>query len=188
MEFFRFKRDIPFMRHALVFNIISFVTFALAVFFIVTRGLHLSIEFTGGTVVEVAYPQSSDIGKIRATVDSLGFGEVQVQQFGSSRDVIIRLPLRGDVKQADVVASVFGGLCKSEGGTVTVQSVTTDKGEALTKPVCGTIGKEPVMLQRSEFVGPQVGSELARDGALALGVTIIGIMIYLAIRFEWKYA
>ncbi|MDB5820577.1 MAG: protein translocase subunit SecF [Rhizobacter sp.] len=182
------RRDIPFMRHALVFNVISFVTFALAVFFIATRGLHLSIEFTGGTVVEVRYAQTSDVGKIRSTVDSLGYGDVQVQQFGSSRDVIIRLPLRGDVKQADVVANVYGALCKAEGGNVTTQSVTTEKGEALTKPVCGTIGSEPVALQRSEFVGPQVGSELARDGALALGVTIIGIMIYLAIRFEWKYA
>src|SRR5687767_16041080 len=103
MEFFRIQRDIPFMRHALVLNVVSFVTFALAVFFLVTRGLHLSIEFTGGTVVEAAYSQPADIAKVRATVESLGFGEVQVQNFGTSRDVLIRLPLRGDIKQAEVV-------------------------------------------------------------------------------------
>src|SRR5687767_10110911 len=106
MEFFRIRRDIPFMRHALVFNVISLVTFLLAVFFLVTRGLHLSIEFTGGTVVEAAYAQPADLAKVRAAVDRLGFGEVQVQNFGTSRDVLIRLPVRGDVKQAEVVTRV----------------------------------------------------------------------------------
>jgi preprotein translocase subunit SecF len=91
MELFRIKRDIPFMRHALVFNIISFVTFALAVFFLVTRGLHLSIEFTGGTVLEVQYAQAANIEKTRTTVEALGYGEVQVQKFGTSRDVLIRV-------------------------------------------------------------------------------------------------
>src|SRR5690349_21832813 len=99
MEFFRIRRDIPFMRHALVFNIISLATFVAAVFFLVTRGLHLSIEFTGGTVIEVAYQQAADIGKVRSAVEALGYGEVQVQNFGSSRDVLIRLPLREGVKQ-----------------------------------------------------------------------------------------
>ena len=102
MEFFRIRRDIPFMRHALVLNIVSFVTFALAVFFIATKGLHLSIEFTGGTVVEVEYEQTADIERTRGAVEGLGLGEVQVQKFGTSRDVLIRLPVRGDVKQAEV--------------------------------------------------------------------------------------
>ena len=110
MEFFRFRRDIPFMRHALVFNVISFLTFAAAVFFLATRGLHLSIEFTGGSVIEAAYSQPADLEKVRKAVDALGMGEVQVQNFGTSRDVLIRLPLRGDVKQAEVVGKVFNAL------------------------------------------------------------------------------
>ena len=188
MEFFRIKRDIPLMRHALVFNVISFLTFAAAVFFLVTRGLHFSIEFTGGTVIEVAYTQPADIGRTRHAVESLNFGEVQVQNFGSSRDVLIRLPLRGDVKQADVVARVFDALCQAESGKVEQRQLVTDKGEAVSKQVCEAAGSEPVRLSRSEFVGPQVGDELARDGALALAMTVIGIMIYLAFRFEWKFA
>jgi preprotein translocase subunit SecF len=188
MEFFRIRRDIPFMRHALVLNVISAVTFLAAVFFIATRGLHLSIEFTGGTVVEVAYAKAANLERARAAIDGLGYGEVQVQNFGTSRDVLIRLPLRGDAKQADVVARVFDALCKAEGQAVTTQEVTTPKGEKLTKPVCGTLGAEPVTFSRSEFVGPSVGAELARDGALALAFTVAGIMIYLAFRFEWKFS
>jgi preprotein translocase subunit SecF len=112
-----------------------------------------------------------------------------VQNFGTSRDVLIRLPVRADVKQADVVARVFDALCRAEGQVVSNQQFTTDKGEAGSRSVCGTVGAgEPVTLQRSEFVGPTVGSELARDGAYALLATIAGIMIYLAFRFEWKFA
>jgi preprotein translocase subunit SecF len=188
MEFFRISRDIPFMRHALVLNVISAVTFLAAVFFIATRGLHLSIEFTGGTVVEVAYAQAAPLERVRSTVDDLGFGEVQVQNFGTSRDVLIRLPIRGDVKQADVVSRVFDALCKAEGAAVSTQAVSNTKGETTTKPVCGQLGAEPVQLQRSEFVGPSVGSELARDGAYALLATVAGIMLYLAFRFEWKFS
>jgi preprotein translocase subunit SecF len=188
MEFFRIHRDIPFMRHALVFNIISLVTFLAAVFFLATRGLHFSIEFTGGTVIETQYAQSADIGKVRATVESLKFGEVQVQNFGTSRDVLIRLPVRGDVKQADVVSRVFAELCKAESGTVAQKEVTTDKGEQISRPSCTAGAAEPVVLKRSEFVGPQVGKELAEDGAKALGFVVLGIMLYLAFRFEWKFA
>ena len=187
MEFFRIKRDIPFMRHALVFNAISFLTFAAAVFFIATRGLHFSIEFTGGSLIEVQYAQSADLNKAREAVEGLKLGEVQVQNFGTSRDVLIRLPLRGGMKQTELVGKVFGALCSSEGGQVGTQS--SDKGD---RQVCLTtkagVPSEPLTLQRSEFVGPQVGDELARDGLLALGVTVLGIMIYLAIRFEWKFA
>ena len=188
MEFFRIRRDIPFMRHALVFNVISFLTFALAVFFLVTRGLHLSIEFTGGTVVEAAYARAADVEKVRRAVDALGLGEVQVQNFGTPRDVLIRLPLRPGVKQAEVVARVFAALCTAEAGTVSSVNTVTDKGEAVSRSACRTVGVEPVRLQRSEFVGPQVGTELARDGALALAATIVGIMAYLALRFEWKFS
>ena len=188
MEFFRIRRDIPFMRHALVLNAISALTFIAAVFFIANRGLHFSIEFTGGTVIEVAYSQPAGIDRVRSTVESLQFGEVQVQNFGTSRDVLIRLPARSDIKQADMVGRVFGELCKAEGSSVSTQQVKSDKGIEASVPVCGEVGSEKVRLQRSEFVGPSVGSELARDGALALAVTIAGIMMYLALRFEWKFS
>ena len=189
MEFFRIKRDIPFMRHVLVLNVISFVTFALAVFFIATKGLHLSIEFTGGTVVEVEYAQTADINRTRATVEGLGLGEVQVQKFGSSRDVLIRVPVRGDVKQAELAGRVFGALCKAESGTTGTQQYVTPQGEQVSRPSCTVAGAgEPVKLKRTEVVGPSVGAELARDGAIALAVTVAGIMMYLAFRFEWKFA
>jgi len=188
MEFFRIQRDIPFMRHALVLNIISLVTFLAAVFFLATRGLHLSIEFTGGTVIEVEYAQTADIARIRNTVEGLAFGEVQVQNFGTSRDVLIRLPLRGDIKQAEVVGRVFGALCQAEKGSVSTKQFTSDKGESVSRQVCSAGAAEPVTLKRSEFVGPQVRKELAVDGAKALAFVVIGIMIYLALRFEWKFS
>ncbi|MFM2057568.1 MAG: hypothetical protein RLY71_1953 [Pseudomonadota bacterium] len=188
MEFFRIRRDIPFMRHALVFNAISLATFLAAVFFLFSRGLHLSIEFTGGTVIEVKYAQSADIAKVRGTVEAMNFGEVQVQNFGTASDVLIRLPLREGVKQTEVVSQVFERLCAAEQGQVAQRQFTTDKGEAISKQVCAAADKEPLQLSRSEFVGPQVGRELAEDGAKALAFVVAGIMIYLALRFEWKFA
>jgi preprotein translocase subunit SecF len=189
MEFFRISRDIPFMRHALVLNAISFITFLAAVFFLTTRGLHLSIEFTGGTVMEVEYTHAADLEKTRSTVEALGFGEVQVQNFGTSRDVLIRLPLRGNDKQDAVALRVFGELCKTEGGQVTPKQYTTPQGEQVQRQACVSGNDvEPIRLSRTEFVGPTVGQELALDGALALAVTIVGIMIYLALRFEWKFS
>lgn len=162
MEFFRIRRDIPFMRHALVFNLISFLTFAAAVFFLFTRGLHLSIEFTGGTLVEVQYAQAADIEKTRATVDGLGLGEVQVQNFGTSRDVLLRLPVRNGEDQGSVVSRVFGAICKAESGGVTQRNYTTPQGESVSRAACEAGSAEPVRLMRSEFVGPSVGAELAR--------------------------
>ena len=161
MEFFRIRRDIPFMRHALVFNLISLLTFVAAVGFLATRGLHLSIEFTGGTVLEVSYPQAAHLESIRKTVETLGFTDAQVQNFGTARDVMIRLPLRKGESTAKQSDQVMGALKAQDA-----------KAE----------------LRRVEFVGPQVGSELATDGALALLFVVVGIMIYLAIRFEWKFA
>jgi preprotein translocase subunit SecF len=161
MEFFRIKKDIPFMRHALVFNIISLVTFILAVFFLATKGLHLSIEFTGGTLTEVSYAQPPDLDKIRKQLESDGFTDTQVINFGSSRDVLIRVPLGKDGETAKVSERVNASL--------------------------QTVGGDP-QLKRVEFVGPQVGRELAEDGALALLLVIIGIVIYLAFRFEWRFA
>ena len=163
MEFFRIKRDIPFMRHALVLNAISVVTFLLAVFFLATRGLHLSIEFTGGTVMEVNYAQSAELEKIRTTVGSLGYADVQVQNFGTSHDVMIRLPLRQAAGQTSAAQSeqVMAALKAADASA---------------------------QLRRVEFVGPQVGKELFTDGAMALLFVIVGIIAYLAIRFEWKFA
>jgi len=189
MEFFRFKKDIPFMRHAPVLNVISFVTFALAVFFLATRGLNPSIEFTGGTLLEVEYAQAADINKTRSTVEAMGFGEVQVQKFGTSRDVLIRLPVRGDIKQTEVAGLVFAQLCKADSGTVGTKQYTTAQGEQVSRPSCTNAdGKEPLLLTRTEAVGASVGEELYTNGALALGVTVLGIMAYLAVRFEWKFA
>ena len=189
MELFRIRRDLPLMKHALIFNVISFLTFAAAVFFLLTRGLHFSIEFTGGTVVEVEYAQTAQIGKTREVVERMGFGEVQVQNFGSSHDVMIRLPLRADIKQTELVDRVFSEVCKAESGVVVRRQSVSEKGEAISKQVCATAaGDEPVKLSRSEVVGPAVGDELAEDAAKALIVTVIGIMIYLAFRFEWKFA
>ena len=161
MEFFKIKKDIPFMKNALVFNAVSFITFLLAVFFLFSRGLHLSVEFTGGTVMEVSYTQAADVGKVRGLVAGLGFNDVQVQNFGSARDVMIRLPAQVGVSSAQQSDRVMATL-------------KADNSEAT--------------MRRTEFVGPQVGEELATDGLKALAFVVIGIMIYLAIRFEWKFA
>jgi preprotein translocase subunit SecF len=192
MELFRIKNDIPFMRHALVLNAISITAFVLAVFFLVTRGLHLSVEFTGGTVIEVQYEQAAPLERTREAIDRLGLGEVQVQNFGSSRDVLIRLPVRGGERQDALAVRAFDEVCRAEGGTVAQKDYVTEQGEAVSRPACEAAGTggaaEPVRLMRTEFVGPSVGAELARDGAIALAFTIVGIMIYLALRFEWKFS
>ena len=161
MEFFRIKKDIPFMRHALVFNVISALTFAAAVFFLFAKGLHLSIEFTGGTVMEVAYTKPADLERMRQNISELGFADSQVQSFGTAQDVLIRLPVQKGKTSAQASTQVIEVL-KAQDPTVS--------------------------LRRVEFVGPQVGEELAHDGLTALAFVVIGIMIYLAFRFEWKFA
>jgi len=161
MEFFKIRRDIPFMRHALVLNAVSLTTFVLAVFFLFSRGLHLSVEFTGGTVMEVGYAQPADVAKVRSVIAGLGYTDIQVQNFGTARDVLIRLPAQKGVSSAQ----------QSETALVALK-----------------IADPQATLRRSEFVGPQVGQELAVDGLKALAMVIVGIMLYLAIRFEWKFA
>jgi preprotein translocase subunit SecF len=189
MEFFRIHRDIPFMRHALVFNVVSLLTFLAAVFFLATRGLHYSIEFTGGNVIEVAYANSADVPKVRSTVEAMNLGDVLVQNFGSSRDVMIRVPVRADLKQGDLTNRVFAALCQAEGGSVkTVEAAATAPGTSESRQVCANASGEPLRLSRSEVVGPQVGRELAENGAKALAFVVLGIMVYLAIRFEWKFS
>ena len=161
MEFFKIGKDIQFMKHAKVLNAISLATFALAVFFLFSRGLHLSVEFTGGTLMEVSYSQPADVEKIRTTISNLGLTDVQVQNFGTARDIMIRLPAQKGVSTAQQSDKVLTALKSSD---------------------------STVVLKRAEFVGPSVGEELAADGLKALGMVIVGIMIYLAFRFEWKYA
>ena len=161
MEFFRIKRDIPFMRYALIFNIISAVTFLIAVGSLATRGLHFGVDFTGGTVMEVQFPEAAHLDHVREVTAKLGFTEVSVQNFGSARDVLIRLPVKEGVTSAQLSEQLIAELS------------TMDPG---------------VKLQRVEFVGPQVGKELYQNGALALLLVSFGIVIYLALRFEWRFA
>ena len=161
MEFFKIRRDIPFMRHALVLNVVSLATFLLAVFFLVSRGLHLSVEFTGGTVMEVGYAQPADLARVRGVVAGLGYTDVQVQSFGTAREVMIRLPAQKGVSSAQQSETAFAALKKDDA---------------------------QASLRRQEFVGPQVGEELVVDGLKALAMVVVGIMLYLAVRFEWKFA
>ena len=160
MEWFRIRRDIPFMRYALIFNVISIVTFLIAVASLAIRGVNLGVDFTGGTVMEVAYPQAADLGKIRESVARLGFTEASVQNFGTSRDVLIRLPAKQGVSSARLSEQVMQELKKDDAR---------------------------VEMRRVEFVGPQVGRELFEAGALALLFVSLGIVAYLALRFEWKF-
>src|SRR5690606_41266117 len=154
------KRDIPFMRYALVFNVISIVTFLLAVASLATKGLHFGVDFTGGTVMEVSYDQPPELNRIRETVAGLGLTDVAVQNFGTARDVLIRLPAREDTAGAKLSETVMQALRKVD---------------------------PSVELRRVEFVGPQVGKELVENGALALLFVSIGIVLYLWVRFEWKF-
>jgi preprotein translocase subunit SecF len=139
-------------------------------------------------VLEVAYTQAADLPKVRGVVEGMGFGEVQVQTFGTSRDVIIRLPARGDIKQTEVTGKVFGALCGAEKGNVVTRQYTTPQGEQVSRQACDVGGAEPVSLSRTEVVGPSVGAELAEDGAKAMAFVVLGIMAYLAMRFEWKFS
>ncbi len=160
MEFFKIRRDIPFMRHALVFNIISALTFLIAVALLAVKGLHFSIEFTGGTVIEVNYDHAADVDGIRKTLEQNGYTDFSVQNFGSSRDILVRLPLKEGQSSAALSESVMKVLSAKDASA---------------------------KQQRVEFVGPQVGRELAENGALALLITSLGIVLYLAMRFEWKF-
>jgi preprotein translocase subunit SecF len=161
MEFFRISRDIPFMRHALVFNVISLITFVTAVVLLAIYGLNLGVDFRGGTVIEVNYGHAVDFPRVRSAVDKLNLGEFSVQSFGSSETALIRLPLKEGLSSAQLSERVMGAL-KAD---------------------------DPSASQRRvEFVGPQVGKELYENGALALLLVSIGIVIYLALRFEWRFA
>jgi len=160
MELFRFNRDIPFMSWRRQGAIISIATFILSVFFIATKGLNLGVDFTGGTVLEVGYSQTADLGKIRSVLADLEISDASVQNFGTSREVLIRLPIKPGISSAQLSETVLGALRQID---------------------------PSVEMRRVEFVGPQVGQELLENGALALLFVSLGIIAYLSIRFEWKF-
>ena len=161
MEFFRIKKDIPFMRHALKFNVISLVTFIAAVFFLATKGLHFGVDFTGGTVLEVSYPKAAELATIRDDVKNAGFPEAVVQNFGTSRDVMIRLPVKAGMSSAQLSEAIMGKL--------KAHAASDER-------------------RRVEFLGPSGGEELYTHGLTALSLVIAGIMLYLSLRFEWRFA
>ncbi|MEO6696905.1 MAG: protein translocase subunit SecF, partial [Gammaproteobacteria bacterium] len=161
MEFFRIKRDIPFMRYARTTIFISTLFFAAALVLLIARGLNLSIEFTGGTLIEARYAQAAQLDPIRAALSTSGFNDFSVQSFGSAQDVLIRLPNQAGVSSATLSEKVRETLRTHDSS---------------------------VDIRRVEFVGPQIGEELVNDGGLGLILVSIGIMIYLAVRFEWRFA
>lgn len=188
MEFFKIKRDIPFMRHALIFNVISALTFVAAVFFLLTKNLNYSVEFTGGTTMELRYNHAANQDKIRHTLEQLHYEPV-VTSFGTASDIMLRLPPAKNTTGVAPSATVFNALCASESGTPKQIQETTDKGENITRTSCvNAAGAEVVKLQRVDSVGSQVGDELAQNGLNALIMVVVGVMIYLAVRFEWKFA
>lgn len=161
LELFRLQRDIPFMRWARSTIFISVALIIGSLVLLATRGLNLGVDFTGGTVMEIGYPGAADIPAIRAHLAKNGYGDAQVQTFGRASDVLIRLPVKPGVTSAQLSERVIDVLRAQE---------------------------PQAELRRVEFVGPQVGRELFEDGSLALLVVSIGIVIYLALRFEWRFA
>ncbi len=160
MEFFKIKKDIPFMSYGRYTTTISLVTFLLAVFFLATKGLNFGVDFTGGTVMEVHYAQSADLDKVRGQLGSIGLNDALVQNFGSSKDVLIQIPLKQNKAGAKLSEQVMEGLRQQDAS---------------------------VELRRVEFVGPQVGKDLVENGAMALLLVSLGIVGYLWLRFEWKF-
>ncbi|MFZ5502108.1 MAG: protein translocase subunit SecF [Pseudomonadota bacterium] len=160
MEFFKIKRDIPFMSYGRYTTSISLITFLVAVFFLATKGLNFGVDFTGGTVIEVHYTQPADLSKVREQLTTSGFPDALVQNFGSSRDVLVQIPVKPDIPGAQVSEAVMQALHQ--------------QGEEVEK-------------RRVEFVGPQVGKELVENGAMALLLVSLGIVGYLWMRFEWKF-
>ncbi|MES2901721.1 MAG: protein translocase subunit SecF [Pseudomonadota bacterium] len=188
MEFFRIKKDIPFMRHALIFNVISALTFVAAVFFLVTRGLNLSVEFEGGTVMELKYPTAANQEKIRGELIKIGYEHPEVASFGNAQEVMLRLPIIQTVAGSTGSQLAFNALCAAEGGSARQAETVNEKGVKATSASCfNAANAEVLQLRKVEFVGPQVGDELAQNGLNALIMVIVLVIAYLWVRFEWKY-
>jgi len=160
MDFFRFSHDIPFMSWGKLSTVTSLLIFIFAGYFIATKGLNLGVDFTGGTVLEVSYNKAADLNRIRTVLVDMEMSDATVQNFGTSRDVMIRLPIIPELSSAQLSETVMDALREDD---------------------------ETVEMRRVEFVGPQVGKELLENGALALLFVSLGIVIYLAVRFEWKF-
>ncbi len=161
MELFRIKKDIPFMSYGRLTTAISLITFIIAIILLFIKGLNLGVDFTGGTLMEVTYSHPAEIDKIRKVMDKIELKDATVQNFGTSKDVLIRLPIRQDLSIAQLSEKVSSALIESDKDT---------------------------KIQRVESVGSQVGEELYANGALALLLVCFGIIAYLALRFEWRFA
>ncbi len=161
MELFRIKNDIPFMSYGRLTTAISLITFVLAIVFLATRGLNFGVDFTGGTVMEVNYPQAANLDGVRKAVDSIGLKEATVQNFGSSHDVLIRLPVKAGMSVSQLSEQVKTALVAAD---------------------------PQAEVRRVESVGAQVGDELYENGGLALFFVSLGIVLYLWLRFEWRFA
>jgi len=161
MEIFRVKKDIPFMKYRSISAVISTSIFILSIAFLTFKGLNLGVDFTGGTIMEVSYPEAANIEEIRKTLSSIDLTDTQVQNFGTAKDVLIRLPIKENLSIAQLSEKVASALREV------------------------SIGVE---VMRVESVGAQVGDELYEKGALAILFVIIGIMLYLWLRFEWRFA
>ena len=161
MEFFKIKKDIPFMSYGRLTTSISLLTFILAIFFLFSRGLNLSVEFTGGTLMEVQYSQAANVDQIRGELDKMGLDQATVQVYGSAKNVMLRLPNKQNTNSATLSNSVFNTL---------------------------KVGSPDVQIKSVEYIGPQVGRDLVNNGMMAIAFVCIGIMIYLALRFEWRFA
>jgi preprotein translocase subunit SecF len=162
MKFLKNKQNIDFMGKRQVALVFSLVLLTIAVGSMVTRGLSLGIDFTGGTLIEVGYSEPPDLDSVRKALADSGHGDSSVQQFGTPRDILIRLGSSADADSSRLSDEVFAALSKA--------------------------ADSEVDLRRVEFVGPQVGDELAEDGALAVLVALIAILMYVAMRFEWRFA
>jgi len=161
MEFFRIRKDIPFMNYAFAFNILSIIIISFSIYSLTTKGLNFSIEFTGGIDVQMSFTTPPEIESIRHKVEEVGYQDVPVQRFGAATEILIRLPTPKTGDAGSEVNKVVDAIKQID------SSVET---------------------RRIDFVGPQVGKELAIDGITALIIVAIGIIIYLAIRFEWRLA
>lgn len=161
MEFFKIKKDIPFMSYGRLTTSISLITFILAVFFLFSRGLNLSVEFTGGTLMEVQYSSAANLDQIRTDLDKIGMDQATVQAYGSSKNIMLRLPNKAGANSSTISNNVFEHL---------------------------RIDAPDVQLKSVEYIGPQVGRDLINNGLMAIAFVCIGIMLYLALRFEWRFA
>ena len=161
MEIFRVKNDIPFLKYRKIAAFISILTFVMAFFFLFQKGLNYGVDFTGGTIIEISYEQKANVDEIREQLTQINLNEIQVQNFGTDKDVLIRMPLNEDITIAELSELVNQELAK-----------LNNKFE----------------IKRVESVGGQVGEELFENGALAILFVCLGIILYLSLRFEWRFA